>query len=84
MNRTKRQKTEHQGKITEEDLRLVKSMAKYHNTHFTTADVCRITGCVSARDKIRKLQAAGIKIGPAKLLRVNDNGSRVFGWRIQK
>lgn len=83
MSRTKRQKQEHQGALTKSDGNLVSAMKRLSLLYFTSGTICKITGCVSARDKIRKLQAAGIKIGPAKLLRVNDNGSRVYGWRMK-
>lgn len=82
--RTKRQKTEHQGALTENDKRLLANLKAVPSRYMTTLDICRITGCVSARDKIRKLQANGAKIGPAKLLRTNENGSRVYGWRVGK
>lgn len=82
--RTKRQKAEHQGALTTRDKVFALMLQRKPERYFTTADVCRLTGCASARDKIRKLQAAGIKIGPAKLLRVNENGSRIYGWRVGK
>lgn len=81
--RTKKQIKERQGRLTLADIRLVEQMKGHKNRYYTTLDVCGITGCASARDKIRKLQASGVKIGPAKLLRVNENGSRVYGWRVK-
>lgn len=84
MSRTKRQRIEHQGELNYWDKQLVERMKRNPQYQYTTADICRITGCASARDKIRKLQAAGVKIGPAKLLRVNENGTRVYGWRVGK
>lgn len=82
MSRTKRQKQEHQGALTAREKWFAERMKNNPTHYFTTWGICDGTGCVSARDKIRKLKAAGIKIGPAKLLRVNDNGSRVYGWRM--
>ena len=80
--RTKRQQAEHQGALTEADMRLAGRMTRNPSKWFTTLEICRITGRVSARDVVRKLQAAGVKIAPAKLLRVNENGPRVYGWRV--
>lgn len=80
--RTKKQIKEHQGVLSGRDLYLGLKMLREPKRYFTTLDICRLTGCVSARDRIRKLKADGAKIGPAKLLRVNPNGSRVYGWRI--
>lgn len=80
--RTKRMKQEHQGRLNMADRALLSGMQNRPKEYFTTLDICRIAKCASARDRIRKLQASGVKIGPAKLLRVNPNGSRVFGWRI--
>lgn len=82
--RTKRQRLEHQGALTEADMRLAGRMTRTPSKWFTTLEICRITGRVSARDVVRKLQAAGVPIGPAKLLRTNENGSRIYGWRVGK
>jgi len=81
--RTKRQKTEHQGPLTAPEKKLRDVMFACPSHYFTTKEVCRITRSISGRDKIRKLKASGIPIGPAKLLRTNDNGTRVYGWRMK-
>lgn len=81
--RSKRQKTEHQGALTAPENLLAGRMRNSPTTYFTTMQICQTTGRVSGRDVIRKLQAAGIKIGPAKLLRINDDGSRVYGWKMK-
>ncbi len=78
---------QHQGKLTKQDLRLarkIKNRAYTHYSYVTSLEVCKFTGCVSARDKIRKLQANGIKIGRAKLLYLTSSGARVYGWRVEE
>lgn len=81
--RTKRQKIEKQGNLTPRE-KVLASMFKHGlKQYFTTLHICRITKKVSGRDVVRKLQASGVPIGPAVLLRTNENGSRVYGWRIK-
>lgn len=78
----KSRKEQHQGRLNDREKVFALMLQRKPGRYFTTLDVCRLTGCVSARDRIRKLQANGVKIGPAKLMRINDNGSRIYGWRV--
>ncbi len=82
--RTKQQIQSHQGALTVQEVRLANRMRQHPKMFFSTLEICKAVGCVSARDRVRKMIAAGIPIGPAKLLRTNDNGSKVYGWRIAK
>jgi len=81
--RTKRQKIEHQGALNKKDQEMSLRFRAFPDRFYTTLDICRITGRVSARDVVRKIQASGIPIGPAVLMRTNENGSRVYGWRMK-
>ncbi len=80
--RTQWQKEEHQGRLTPAESKLAIRMRVSPKRYFSTLDICKILGCVSARDHVRKMKVAGCPIGPAKLLRTNENGSRIYGWRI--
>ncbi len=80
--RSIRQRIEHQGKLNPQDLKLAAWMKRRKKRHTTTLEICLITGCVSARDKIRKLKANGIDIAPAKFLHKTKRGASVFGWRL--
>ncbi len=80
--RTNRQKIEHQGKLSPQDNKLATWMRRRKKHYTTTLEICLITGCVSARDRIRKLRANGIQIGPAKFLYRSKRGASVFGWKI--
>ncbi len=78
----KSRKDQHQGKLTPVESRLVSRMTQSPNRWFTTLDICTITGCISARDKIRKLRANHILIGPVKFMRETETGARIYAWRI--
>lgn len=80
--RTNRQKQEHQGNLTVAETRLANRMKK-HPWFFTSLDICRELGCVSARDKMRKFKAHGIPIGDAHLMDITASGTRAYGWRIK-
>ncbi len=73
---------QHQGRMTPQDNKLVAFMRRCKKRHVTTLEICLVTGCVSARDKIRKLRANGIQIGAAKFLYKSKRGASVFGWKI--
>lgn len=75
---------QHQGKLTLKDLRLarkIRNRAYTHYSYVTSLEICALTGCVSARDRIRKLKASGIPISRAKFLYKTASGSNVYGWR---
>jgi len=82
--RSREQKQQHQGALTVQEVRLANRMRQHPKMFFSTLEICKAVGCVSARDRVRKMIAAGVPIGPAVLLRTNPNGSRVYGWRIEK
>lgn len=73
---------QHQGHLTPTDRKLLAWMRKRKKLYTTTLEICLITGCVSARDKIRKLRANGVAIAPAKFLHKTKRGASVFGWRV--
>ncbi len=73
---------QHQGRMTPKDNKLAAWMRRRKKHYTTTLEVCLVTGCVSARDKIRKLKANGIQIGRAKFLYKSKTGAAVYGWKI--
>lgn len=75
---------QHQGELTPADLHLVEVLRSRGDAWTTTLEVCRITGCVSARDKIRKLKANGVPIGDAKRLYKSASGANIFGWKLEE
>lgn len=77
-----RQNEQHQGALTPTDLRLRDALS--HHKWLTTLEVQRLTGCASARDRIRKLRANGVPIGDAKRLYKAQSGATVFGWRLEE
>lgn len=83
----KTRKEQHQGALSLSDLRLAR---KFRNRAYTTysyltsLEICAFTGCVSARDRVRKLKASGLNIGPAKFLYITKTGNRVYGWKASK
>ncbi len=79
--RSIRQRQEHQGSLGPKDKKLV-AWLRRSKRHTTTLEICMITGCISARDKIRKLKASGINIGPAKFLHKSKTGAYIFGWKL--
>ncbi len=82
--RTKTQVQYKQGALTVQEVRLANRMRQHPKMYFSTLEICKAVGCVSARDRVRKMIAAGIPIGPAKLLYIGKSGNRVFGWRYEK
>ena len=77
-------KDQHQGKLTVPETEFLKWMKANPGRWWTSWEICENTGCVSARDKMRKFQANGVPIGPAKILRTNEDGTRIFGWRVAR
>lgn len=77
----KTRKQQRQGKLSWVESKLALRMLRSPRKYFTSLEICQMTGCVSARDKIRKLIANGFTVGPAKFLRKTETGARVYGWR---
>ncbi len=80
--RTKQQIKSKQGALTVQEVRLANRMRQHPKAYFTSLTICEALVCVSARDRVRKMIAAGVPIGPAKLLYIGKSGNRVFGWRM--
>ncbi len=80
--RSRIQKQQHQGALTVQEVRLANRMRQHPKMFFSTLEICKAVGCVSARDRVRKMIAAGIPIGPAKLLYIGKSGNRIYGWRV--
>jgi len=78
----KSRQQQHQGVMTPKDKKLEAFLRRCRKRHVTTLEVQLITGCVSARDKIRKLRANGVPVGNARFLYKSKNGASVFGWKI--
>jgi hypothetical protein len=78
----KSHKDQHQGKLNWQEIKLANRMTRSPKKWFTSLEICGITGCVSARDKIRKLRANGIGITDAHFLRETETGAHVYGWRV--
>ncbi len=81
--RSKDQIKNHQGALTVQEVRLANRMRQHPKMFFSTLEICKAVGCVSARDRVRKMIAAGIPIGPAKLLYIGKSGNRIYGWRVK-
>jgi len=80
----KSRKAQHQGLLNKTEKALAERFTASPKRWFTSLDICKATGCISARDKVRKLQANGCPIGPAKFLHKGETGASVYGWRVAK
>jgi len=75
----------HEGKLDESDKLLFKFIEARGKLYTSSLEIQKLTGCVSARDRIRKLRANNLPVSnPAKYLYTTNNGKRVSGWRVEK
>jgi hypothetical protein len=78
----KSRQQQQQGRLTIAEIRLANRMKAHPKAWFSTLRICQILRCASARDRVRKMKANGVKVGRARYLYTSPTGAKVYGWRM--